>query len=45
MTIVFTDPGNLVEAVHTDCDEDPFLSEAIVDDNPSDAGTEYLVSD
>ena len=34
-----------METVHTDYDEGPSLSEAIVDDHPSEAGTENSVSD
>lgn len=45
MTIDFTDPDDLVETVHNDYDEDPSLSEAIADDDPSEAGTENSVSD
>ena len=45
MTIDFTDPDDFVETVHNDYDEDPSLSEAIVDDDPSEAGTENSVSD
>ena len=32
MTIDFIDPRDLVETVHTDYNEDPTLSEVIVDD-------------
>ena len=33
-----------METIHNDYEEEPSLSEAIVDDDPSEAGTEILVS-
>ena len=46
MTIDFTGrPDDLVEIFHNDYEEDPSLLEPIVDDDPSEAGTENSLSD